>query len=260
MSLLADAIAEFRIAIQAAGLEPPEIIEPGKFHRFSTNGWRGDDAGWCKIFADLNGGVYGDHRSGVSKIWQADHQNFSAAEREALRQRCEAERRQRESEKSVFHEEAASRAAKILNNAKGDPTSHPYTVRKLVPLGPLVKRGMWQQRGWEDALLIPVYGSDGKLWTVQAISAAGEKDFLRGGKKRGGFHPLGKLEGASHILIGEGIATVAACAEATGIPAIVAIDAGNLEHAARSLRDIAPGAELIFAADNDVKPDGSNPE
>jgi putative DNA primase/helicase len=160
---------------------------------------------------------------------------------------------------SRFHEEAASRAAKILNDAATDPISHPYAIRKSVPLGPLVKRGAWPQRGWEAALLIPIYGSDGKLWTLEAISEAGEKDFLRGGKKRGCFHPFGNLRGATRILIGEGIATVAACVEATGIPAIAAMDAGNLEHAACSLRDIAASAELVFLADNDVKPDGSNP-
>lgn len=51
-----NATAQFRDAMQSAGLIPPETIEPGKLHRFSSNGKRGDDAGWCKLFPDLAGG------------------------------------------------------------------------------------------------------------------------------------------------------------------------------------------------------------
>ena len=39
-------IQQFRIAIQDAGLHPPEVIEAdGTLHRFASNGKRGDDAG-----------------------------------------------------------------------------------------------------------------------------------------------------------------------------------------------------------------------
>jgi putative DNA primase/helicase len=89
-----DAIEEFKGAMRANGLNPPEIIEPGKLHRFATNGKRHDDAGWCKLFADGVGGVFGDFRSGLSETWQAQREkSFTPAEREAFRQRCEAERR-----------------------------------------------------------------------------------------------------------------------------------------------------------------------
>ena len=51
-----DGIEEFKGAMRAHGLNPPEIIEPGKLHRFATNGKRHDDAGWCKLFADGGAG------------------------------------------------------------------------------------------------------------------------------------------------------------------------------------------------------------
>ena len=35
---------EFRDAIRVFGLQPPDVIEPGRMHRFATNGRRGDDA------------------------------------------------------------------------------------------------------------------------------------------------------------------------------------------------------------------------
>ena len=64
-------IEQFKAAMQAAGLEPPDLIEPGNLHRFPSNGKWGDDAGWCKLFTDQHGGVFGDHRSGLSEHWQA---------------------------------------------------------------------------------------------------------------------------------------------------------------------------------------------
>jgi putative DNA primase/helicase len=89
-----NAIDLFRAAMRAHGLNPPEIIEPGKLHRFATNGKRHDDAGWCRFFPDCAGGVFGDFRSGLSETWQAQREKpFTPTEREAFRQRCEAERR-----------------------------------------------------------------------------------------------------------------------------------------------------------------------
>jgi putative DNA primase/helicase len=37
----------------------PESIEPGRLHRFSTNGKRSDLSGWCRLFEDGRAGVYG---------------------------------------------------------------------------------------------------------------------------------------------------------------------------------------------------------
>ena len=43
----------FREAIHSAGLEPPGIIEPGRFHRFPGAGKNGRNrAGWCRLFPD----------------------------------------------------------------------------------------------------------------------------------------------------------------------------------------------------------------
>lgn len=36
-------IEQFRAAMRAVGLEPPDRIEPGNLHRFPSNGKRGDD-------------------------------------------------------------------------------------------------------------------------------------------------------------------------------------------------------------------------
>ena len=48
-----NAIQQFRDAIQAAGLIPPDGIEAdGKLRRFSSNGKKADDAGWYLLHDD----------------------------------------------------------------------------------------------------------------------------------------------------------------------------------------------------------------
>jgi putative DNA primase/helicase len=255
-----DYIDQFRDSIRAAGLEPPMEIPPGKLIRFPTNGKPGDTAGWCKLFEDGRGGVFGDHRLGINESWHARRlMPGTRAEREAFKRQCEQAERERQQEQALLHDEAAQLAAAILNSGNGDPTTHPYQLEKIVTFGPGVKRGMWPQRGWIDALLVPILGADSNIWSVEAINTDGRKDFLKHGKKRGGFYAIGALRGAKIILVGEGVATVAAAAHATGLPAVAALDCGNLEAAARSIKQIEPKAELIFLADNDLKPDGSNP-
>ncbi|BBL59334.1 DUF3987 domain-containing protein [Methylomonas koyamae] len=258
---MGSAVESFKTAIQAHGLQPPETIQPGKFHRFAGYGKkRGDDAAWCKLFDDLRGGVFGDFSTGLDEHWQFEtERTYSAEERAAFKQRIEAERQQRLAEELLQHEAAEKQAADILAAAKADPKQHAYATKKGVNFGPRVRRGTWPQRGWMDALLIPIYGADGKVWTLEAINTDGEKDYLKGGRKRGGFHPLGKISGASRVLIGEGLATVAAVHAVDGAPAVAAMDAGNLSAAALAVRTLAPDAEIILLTDNDIKPDGSNP-
>lgn len=253
------AIDEFRRAMMEAGLEPPSHIEPGKMHRFPGVGKDPKNkAGWCRMFDDMRGGVFGDFSSGLDESWRAERENkpFSKAERAAFRKKCDDERRAREQAEAKKAEKAALKAAGILAAATLDPAEHPYAITKRVQLGPLVRRGAWPQRGWGDALLIPLYDAGGKIWTVEAINVDGEKDFLIGGAKAGRFHPLGKIRGSDRVVIGEGLATVAAGHAALDCPAIAAMDAGNLLAVAQVVRKLAvPGAEIIFLADDDQKED-----
>jgi putative DNA primase/helicase len=127
---LSEAAEKFKAALQTAGLTPPDVIEPGKLHRFPTNGKRGDDAGWCKLFPDMRGGVFGDHRSGISDHWsiKADPA-MTTVERKAFRRQVAESKRQAEAEERRRHEAAARKAAAILETATGDPATHPYALR-----------------------------------------------------------------------------------------------------------------------------------
>jgi len=254
---------EFREAILAQGLTPPDIIEPGRFHRFPGAGKnRGNTSGWCKLFPEGTGGVFGDHsKPEIKGTWQAKTDRpYSIEDQAAFRRQIEETRKQAQETLKAEQAKAAKEAAAILARAKGDPTSHPYTLLKGIPLGDKVRRGAWPQRAWSDALLVPLYDQAGKITTLQAINVDGEKDFLKGGQKKGCFFPLGKFSGITgRVLVGEGLATVAAAVHSTGLPGVVAIDAGNLCPVAKVVRQLAPKAQIVIIADDDQKADDSNP-
>ena len=55
----------FRAAILRDLGAAPDHIEPGRFQRFPTTQRRADDAGFCKLFEDLQGGVFSISNGGT---------------------------------------------------------------------------------------------------------------------------------------------------------------------------------------------------
>jgi putative DNA primase/helicase len=125
-------IRQFRDAIKAAGLIPPDTIEPGKLHRMAGMGKAGSNsAAWCKLFDDGIGGVFGDFSSGFESSWQAEREaKYSAAEIAAFKARIAEERKQREAEEAQRKAEAQTKAAAIWQKAEPAPDDHPYLTRK----------------------------------------------------------------------------------------------------------------------------------
>jgi putative DNA primase/helicase len=73
---MVNAVESFKAVIQSHGLQPPNTIKPGKMHRFpGLDKKRGDDAGWCKLFDDLRGGVFGDFSTSLDEHWQAEKEH-----------------------------------------------------------------------------------------------------------------------------------------------------------------------------------------
>lgn len=124
---------------------------------------------------------------------------------------------------------------------------HGYLEKKQIkPHGIRLRR-----KGWE--LIIPLYGTDGRIGTVQRITARGKKYLFPGGKKKGCYFPFAaKGEEFRTILICEGFATGASIREATGLPVCAAIDTSNLQPVADALRKKFPDAVFLFCADNDA--------
>ena len=219
------------------GCDPPSRIEPGRFTRFPTNGKRGDDAGWCKLFPDGEGGVVGDFRSGETWTWHAkDDRAWTEAEKRAWRDRIDRARKDAEAERAREQEAAAKRAAELWRAAQ-PATDHPYLVAKGIgPHGARVYRGPLAIRGMkcDGALVVPLRNPEGRITSLQFIAPDGEKRFLPRGVKAGSYFSIGKPEGV--LYIAEGFATAASVHEATGQAVAVAFDAGNLTAVALALR------------------------
>jgi putative DNA primase/helicase len=239
---------QFRDAIRAAGIEPPETIEAdGRIHRFATNGKRDDTAGWYVLHTDgVAAGAFGCWRNGIDETWNAGTE-LSAADREKHRRTLEMIKRAREEENERRRAEAAQTALRIWEQATavGD---HPYLKRKNVkPHGLRVRDGL---------LVIPVLDVETcDLISLQFISAEGEKKLLPGARVGRGYYQIG--EATNVILVCEGFATGASLYEATNHMVAVAFSANNLTSVAKALRSRYREEIFVLCADNDANTDGN---
>lgn len=240
-----DPVQQFRDAIRAAGVTPPDVIEAdGKLRRFSSNGKRGDGAGWYLLFGDgIPAGCFGDWRTGFSQTWRADiGRTLTPAEEAAHRDRLATLRRERETEETRRRAEAQQRAAAIWNAANPAPDDHAYLTRKGIKA-----HGARLHKG---ALLIPMR-AEGVIHSLQFIGGDGDKRFLSGGRVAGCYFSIGDTKGAAALCIAEGFATGATIHQATGYPVAVAFNAGNLLAVANTMREKFPDLPLILCADDD---------
>jgi phage/plasmid primase-like uncharacterized protein len=243
-------IDQFRDAMRAAGYEPPAEIRPGKIERFSVNGKRSDTAGFCKMFEDMRGGIFGDFREGVTHTWQAENpSNMTATQRKEFSEQIEQAKRERAAEEQRLQAEARQRAAEIWKKIENQTPANdnPYLVRKGVKA-----YGVRESKG---ALVVPVKDNEGTLHGLQFIDGEGNKKFLRHTSKQGHYSGIGKPDGC--IYIAEGYATAATIYEATNQAVAIAFDAGNLMPVAQALRQRFPDLPIIIAADNDTKTPGN---
>ena len=247
---ISNPLGQFRDAIQAAGLTPPDDIEAdGKLRRFSSNGKKADDAGWYLLHDDgIPAGSFGDWRTGTMQTWRADiGRALTAGEESAHRAKVEAMRREREAEEARRKAKAKAKAAAIWPKGT-DPDDHPYLIRKGIKAG--------GAKQYKDALMIPMRADD-DIHSLQFIAPNGDKRFLTGGRVKGCWFSIGNPEGAAALCIAEGFATGATIHETTGYPVAVAFNSGNVGAIAKAMRDKFPALPLILCADDDARTEGN---
>ena len=245
-----DGTAQFRAAIVMAGLSPPEAIEADKFYRFHGIGkHNGNTAGFCKLFADGLGGIYGDWSSGLSETWLAKRgKPLSQADRAAFRRAFAEATAQAEAKRSVERADAADEAVAIWNAARPATDDHPYLASKHIKAHGL--------RLHQGRLVVPMY-ADGELHSLQFIGADGDKRFLPGGRTKGCYFIIGETEYAAALGFAEGYATGATVHEAAGCPVVVTFGAGNLAGVAQAIRKKFPKLPFFFCADDDYQTEGN---
>jgi putative DNA primase/helicase len=173
----------------------------------------------------------------------------------ARRDRERAERqRQEQAHTEAAHARAAVEAAALWAQAS-DRGESAYLTRKGV-------QAHGVRFASDGRLLVPLCDERGELRNVQTINASGEKRFLPGGRKSGLWHWCGTPDDAPVLIVCEGYATAASVHQATGRPAAVAFDAGNLLPVAKALRKLHPAALLVLCGDDDQATEartGTNP-
>ena len=236
----------FKAAIlKALGAAPAEII-PGKFTRFPTSDKRGDESGWCKLFQDGEGGVFGCWRQGISETWQAGRQRTDG-EQAAFLLRAKQAREEAAKIEAEQRAECRKKSAELWERAREVEASHPYIQAKQIKPNGI--------RQLKESLLVPVRDSAGTLHGLQFIGPDGVKKFKTGTAVAGCYHAMGKPNGK--LLIAEGYATAATLHEITGYAVACAFNAGNLKSVAEALRAKFPDSALIVCADDDHATEGN---
>jgi putative DNA primase/helicase len=237
-------VQQFKQAMLASGITPPShIIADGQRHRFHVEGRKaGSKDGAYFLHLDGNPtGWFMDWMTGISGKWSADGKSRPFTP--AMRQQIDQERKQRELEEQLRHEQAAKTAAYIWGKAT-PATDHQYLINKRIK--------PHHARLYRDSLVIPIYDESRELVNLQFITPFGVKRPLTGAKKKACFSAIRKDNNTDTILLCEGFATGASLHEETGHYTAIGLDAGNLLPVAQVLRRLYPQAVIIVCGDNDA--------
>ena len=253
-----DIVTAFADAMRHAGIgTPPSLQADGRLHRFS-----GADDGKCSkncwyiLHPDGRAaGAYGSWKLGVTHRWHADGPTLTRDERDRLERLLKAARQKAKEEREQGHERVSASINKWWNRAGPASADHPCLRRKAVLPHDLRQDG--------NLLLVPLQDFAGRIWNIQRLFPNGTKLFTKGARVVGLFSPIGELCDVQRVVICEGWATGATLHEQSGLPALCAMNAGNLLEVAKGARALWAEADLIVAADHDrftMLPDGrANP-
>lgn len=231
-------------AFMHAGLEMPEKLGK-RITRFSTNGERGDTAGWLSPFPDGVGATFGNFRTGDAWCWQqraSDAKGLTPDEIEKLKAKAAEHRRLAEEDRAKEMREAAVRLRKEWEQAQPADT-HPYLTKKGVK-----SYGLRVNQAGD--LMVPMY-KGGELVSYQRIQQDLTRRNATGGTSSSVSFTIGDTSAANRVYIAEGYATGATVHEVTGAPVVVSFGANNLLATAMGVRAAMPAAEIVFAVDDD---------
>lgn len=244
-----DVMADFAAALHHAGLRVRGVPEmDGTLRRAPVEGDRNGQKSGSYV-GHLDGwpaGYIRNHKTGMEIRWKAERPTkaMTPAERAAFTAAAAARSATRTRERQAIQARAAGMAQRLWA-AASPARDHPYLAAKGVRA-----HGLRQDR--RGRLLVPVQGMDGRLWGLQRIGVDGSKLFLKGARTDGGHMLIGdRPKPGAPLLVAEGYATGATLHEATGLPVIVAFNAGNLLVVAKAYRAADPLRPIVIAGDND---------
>ena len=153
----------FKTAIAAAGLQPPDHIEPGRWVRFPGIGKKEkNQAGFAFMFLDGLGGMYGDFSSGVKETWHAEKvKEFGPVEMADFKKIVENARKEAEKRQVREHAKAARKAQELWEGLCSARDTHKYLKAKNV--------ASYGLRGHKSKLVMPLISPEGVLSTQNLL-------------------------------------------------------------------------------------------
>lgn len=246
MSDQISAFIDFMHSVDCGPDTSVQINADDKMHRYRLSGDKPKTENGSYILrVDGDGFAVGGCMNFREQVWHKWHtkspRKVTDAERAEWKARQVAARDKQEKERADAAEEAAAKAKRIWADAERSGTNA-YLTRKgftLEEIGCRISNG---------SIVVPMW-SAGKLVGLQFIDGEGDKLFMKGCAKEGAYHAI---KGNGELLvIGEGLATMAAVRAALGCGVVVAFDAGNLKPVAMAMRAKYPDRRIVFAADAD---------
>ena len=226
---------------------PSEIVESKTFKRTQSNTDRAGKKSISYWYVEDETGGFGyarDFKTGAETTFASSHKDdgtFSTTDRQRMQAMFQQKKAEQAAEITRLHCLVAEKAAVKFAQASTDGTT-PYCTAKGI------RKHSARVYG-KNTLFIPIYEGY-ELVSWQYIYSDGTKRFPFGGKKMGCFHIIGDIKPDKPVALCEGFATGASIHEATGLPVIVAFDAGNLYPALKTFRKNHDN-HVIICADND---------
>jgi len=246
-----DLIAE----MQAVGLNVSFLNTSGELVRVpvtATQGIRPDKgnekSGWYVIntFNDYLYATYGNWRTGAEYKWSSvEISTLDHGERQRLQEALAKAKEEAEIQKKERYEEVSEDCQKRFKSYP-EAIHHDYLKNKQIK--------SFNLRTHNNALVVPIYNTEGKIRSLQYIQADGQKRFVSSGEVKGNIFLIGadyrSLDMLDTLIITEGMATGASIYQATNLPVACVFSANFGKDAVKNIRE-KTDAKIILAFDND---------
>jgi len=223
-------------AFSNADLIVGEIIKDEQLHRCGTRKKPKGKNGWYIVFDNGKAAIFGNWENGDGyEYWREDgNTEYTPIDKERIRKFKE--------QKEESHLKNSEEALSFYESCAKEGFSDYLKRKRIYPYG---------ARFDGSVLIIPCQDANGKIWSYQKIYSDGSKYFMPGGKVSGCYYAIFPNRNISRdelVVVCEGFATGATIHQETGLPVIVAFNAGNI----KTVCETVIFRNLLIAADNDV--------
>lgn len=221
-------------AMQSYGLIVHSLTLDGEIQRCGTQSKPRSKNGWYCVYEGGRAAIFGNWENGDGYEYWSD--GVIQIDSYTLKAKIDATQKKREADWEV----RAQEAQEFIETLPREGYSDYLKRKKAYPHG---------VRFDGNCLVMPLQDASGKVWSYQRIYNDGNKYFLEGGKTRGCYYLIASrnVSKDERVVVCEGFATGAAIHQATGLPVVVALNAGNL----KTVCDSLVFRNLLIAADND---------